>query len=66
MANIGYTMSFQVANGPKILVTGTLNVDAYDKLEITVPASANNVDGTATVAVQPSAPAKVHLRARLP
>lgn len=46
---INWTLNVQVAGGPKVSVSDTMEVDAYDKIEAVIPAS-----GSATVNVQPA------------
>lgn len=55
MEKISYSVTVQVAGGPSLPISGTLEVDAYEKIAITVPAKQNNVDGTAEVTVSPGA-----------
>jgi hypothetical protein len=45
---IGWTLSAQVAGGPKEVISGVLEVGAYDRVQAVVPAG-----GTTTVDVQP-------------
>lgn len=46
-----WSFKLQVTGGPTLLVSDTLEVDAYDKLVATVPKKADG--GSATIAVQP-------------
>jgi hypothetical protein len=57
---ITWSLNLQVAGGPKITGTDTLEVDAYDTIEVTVPKK-TGTDGTAIVEVQPLAADKVKL-----
>jgi hypothetical protein len=52
---INWSCNVQVVNGPKISGADTIEVDAYDNIEVSVPKSENGTDGTATVEVQPGA-----------
>jgi hypothetical protein len=58
---ITWSLNVQVASGPKITGTDTLEVDAYDTIEVTVPKKTGGVDGTASAEVQPLTPDKVKL-----
>ena len=55
---INWSCNVQVINGPKLSGADTLEVDAYDNIEVTVPKKGQN-NGTATVEVQPGAQTKV-------
>lgn len=48
--SISWSTSFAVLLGPRVVQSGTLEVDAYDKIHIELAAGATNVD----VDVQPS------------
>jgi hypothetical protein len=50
---ITYAVTVKVVGGPTIPLAGALDVDAYEKLDVTVPARAGGADGTADVAVAP-------------
>jgi hypothetical protein len=50
---INWACNVQVVNGPKISASDTIEVDAYDNVEVMVPKHQNNADGKATVDVQP-------------
>jgi hypothetical protein len=50
---ISYSVTVQVAGGPSIPVAGVLEVDAYEKIAVTVPAKQGNANGTADVTVSP-------------
>lgn len=57
---INWSCNVQVINGPKLSGSDTVEVDAYDNIEVTVPkkpAQAN--EGQAVVEVQPGAQNKV-------
>jgi len=53
MEKINFTLSIQVTGGPAIAIAGLLEVDAYEKMEVTVPAKAAAA-GTAKVTVSPA------------
>lgn len=55
---INWSCNIQVINGPKLSGSDTIEVDAYDNIEVTVPKKGNDV-GKATVEVQPGAQTKV-------
>jgi hypothetical protein len=46
---IDWTISAQVAGGPRVMASDSLAVEAYDKIEVTVPKN-----GSITVDLQPS------------
>lgn len=48
MEKIDWSLNVQVAGGPKTTIARTHEVDAYDKIQVTVPENASSV-----VAVQP-------------
>ena len=54
MEKINYSVTLQVAGGPSVPIAGVLEVDAYEKIAVTVPAKTGGVNGTADVAVSPS------------
>jgi hypothetical protein len=54
---INWSFSVQVSNGPKISSSDTIDVDAYDSIQVTVPQN-NGGDGT-VVEVQPGVTAQV-------
>jgi hypothetical protein len=56
---INWALNVQVDGGPKVSAADSVEVDAYDNIEVTVPKKNNNVDGTATVNVQPGGAADV-------
>ena len=55
---ITWLLNVQVAEGPKASASNSLQVEAYDKIDVTVPAKAAN-PGAATVDVQPGGAAQV-------
>src|SRR5262245_43437101 len=61
MEKINYSCTLQVKAGPSIPIAGTLDVDGYEKLDITVPAAVGNTAGSADVAVAPGALSAVKL-----
>lgn len=56
---INWTHNSQVVNGPKVTGSGTVEADAYDNIEVTVPAKVGTTNGVLTVDVQPGAAGKV-------
>ena len=52
---INWACNVQVVNGPKISAADTVDVEAYDNIEVTVPKHQGTTDGTASVEVQPGA-----------
>lgn len=50
---LNWSFKVQVAGGPTITLADALSVEAYDKIEVTVPGN-----GTATVNIQPADGAK--------
>jgi hypothetical protein len=50
---INYSITVQVVGGPTVPIAGVLEVDAYEKIAVAVPAKAGAVDGAAEVAVSP-------------
>jgi hypothetical protein len=58
---INWSCNVQVINGPKLSGADTIEVDAYDNIEVTVPKkpAQGNDPGKATVEVQPGAQSKV-------
>jgi hypothetical protein len=59
---INWSCNVQVINGPKLSGADTIEVDAYDNIEVTVPkkpAGPGTDPGKATVEVQPGAQSKV-------
>lgn len=51
MEKINYSVTIQVVGGPSVPIAGVLEVDAYEKIDVTVPAKAGATDGTAVVTV---------------
>jgi hypothetical protein len=56
---INWSCNVQVINGPKLSGADTIEVDAYDNIEVTVPKKVGPNNGTAIVEVQPGAQSKV-------
>lgn len=58
---INWSCNVQVINGPKLSGSDTVEVDAYDNIEVTVPKkpAQGNDPGKASVEVQPGAQNKV-------
>lgn len=57
---INWSCNVQVINGPKLSGADTVEVDAYDNIEVTVPKKPGQAsDGQAVVEVQPGAQNKV-------
>jgi hypothetical protein len=50
---ISYSVTVQITGGPSVPIAGVLEVDAYEKIDMTVPAKAGAVDGKADVTVSP-------------
>ncbi|MGP8330466.1 MAG: hypothetical protein ACT6FF_09155 [Methanosarcinaceae archaeon] len=57
---IKWMLDVQVENGPKISVVQQEDVEAYDKIEVNIPAK-NGGAGSATVEVQPGGAGQVKL-----
>jgi hypothetical protein len=53
MEKISYSVTVQVTGGPSIPISGVLELDAYEKIKVTVPAKNQGVDGVIEVAVSP-------------
>jgi hypothetical protein len=51
VAKINYSVTVQVVGGPSLPIAGVLEVDAYEKIDVAVPAKAGAADGTADVTV---------------
>lgn len=56
MAKVTYTVGVQVSGGPQLNIPRTVEVEAFDKIEIVVPPGTDK-----TVDLQPSAAAKIAL-----
>ena len=51
MEKIIYSLSIQVSGGPTLTVAGVVEADAYEKLDVTVPAKVGQTAGKAEVTV---------------
>lgn len=51
MEKINYSVTVQVVGGPSVPIAGVLEVDAYEKIDITVPAKVGATEGTSVVTV---------------
>ena len=58
--NISWKLNVEIQSGPSIIVTNTVQADAYDRIEVKVPDSTAAPTAT-TVDVQPGAAGKVKL-----
>lgn len=58
--NISWKLTVEIQSGPNIIVTNTVQADAYDRIEVKVPDS-TAVPAATTVDVQPGAAGKVKL-----
>ena len=58
--NVSWKLNLDVQSGPKVLITNSVQVDAFDRIEVTVPDTTAS-PGATTVDVQPSAAGKVKL-----
>jgi hypothetical protein len=58
--NISWKLNLEIQPGPNIIVTNTVQADAYDRIEVKVPDSTVAPTAT-TVDVQPGAAGKVKL-----
>lgn len=56
---INWTLNVQVVGGPKVSDSKTVEVEAYDLIEVEVPAGDNTTPGTSTVEVQPGGSGQV-------
>lgn len=57
---IDWTVSVTVAGGPKVSLARSLDVDAYDKVDVTIPKAGGPAGSNVVkVSVQPSAAGKV-------
>jgi hypothetical protein len=56
---INWSCNVQVINGPKLSGADTVEVDAYDNIEVNVPKKVGADNGKANVDVQPGAQTKV-------
>lgn len=58
---IDWSFNVVVAGGPKFSASRSVEVDAYDKVDATIPKKDGSTAGTATVSVQPSGAGKVQI-----
>ena len=58
--NIAWKLDVEIQSGPNIIVTNTVQADAYDRIEVKIPDSTAHPTPT-TVDVQPGAAGKVKL-----
>lgn len=58
--NVSWKLNLEIQSGPKVLITNSVQVDAFDRIEVTVPDTTASPTAT-TVDVQPSAAGKVKL-----
>lgn len=58
--NISWKLNVEIQSGPNLVVTNTVQADAYDRIEVKVPDSTAAPTAT-TVDVQPGAAGKVQL-----
>jgi hypothetical protein len=58
---IDWNFNVVVAGGPKFSASRSVQVDAYDKVDATIPKKEGGNAGTATVNVQPSGEGKVQI-----
>ena len=54
MEKINYNLAVQVAGGPVLSMVGVLEVDAYEKIDVMVPAKAAAAAGKLDVTVSPA------------
>jgi hypothetical protein len=59
--NILWKLNVEIQSGPNIIVTNTVQADAYDRIEVRVPNSTAVPPTATTVDVQPGAAGKVKL-----
>lgn len=52
---INWALNVQVEGGPRVASADSVEVDAYDNIEVTVPKHTGGQDGKAAVVVQPGA-----------
>lgn len=53
MEKISYSVTVQITGGPSVAIAGVIEVDAYEKIDMTVPAKVAAVNGKADVTVSP-------------
>lgn len=58
--SISWKLNLEVQGGPKVLVTNAVQVDAFDRIEVTVPDTTTGPNAT-TIDVQPSPVGKIKI-----
>jgi len=58
--NVSWKIDVEIQSGPSVVVTNAVQVDAYDRIEVTVPDTTSSPTAT-TVDIQPGAAGKVKL-----
>lgn len=58
---IDWSFNVAVAGGPKFSATRSVQVDAYDKVDATIPKKDGTTPGTKTIDVQPGGEGKVQI-----
>jgi hypothetical protein len=56
--NVSWKLNLDVQSGPKLLVSNTVQVDAYDRIEVSVPDTSGTPTAT-SVDIQPGAAGKI-------
>lgn len=56
--NITWKLNLEIQSGPKLQVANTVQVDAYDRIEVSVPDSSGTPEAT-TVDIQPGGAGKI-------
>ena len=56
--NVSWKLNLAIQSGPSVTITNAVQVDAFDRIEVTVPDTTNSPTAT-TVDVQPSAVGKI-------
>jgi hypothetical protein len=59
--NISWKLNVEIQSGPNIIITNTVQADAYDRIEVKIPHSTTPSPTPTTVDVQPGAAGKVKL-----
>src|SRR5262249_62156223 len=59
--NISWKLDVEIQSGPNIIVSNTVQADAYDRIEVKVPHSTSPSPTPTTVDVQPGAAGKMEL-----
>jgi hypothetical protein len=58
---ISWKLNVEIPSGPSIIITNTVQADAYDRIEVTVPHSTDPSPTPTTVDVQPGVAGKIKL-----